>query len=373
MRKILKSPLAKRRWQNFKSNRRAFWSLWIFGAIFILCLFAELIANDKPLLIKFKNELHSPAFKYYSEYYFGGDFKTEAIYQEMETQCLIKTGGLEICLDEPDETLNSLYNGSLTSSDGQITKGWMLWAPIPYSFDTINYDIDRAPSAPDRNHLLGTDDQTRDVIARIIYGFRISTIFGLIVVLFSSIIGIAAGAVMGYFGGWVDLILQRLVEIWDGMPMLYVIIIMAALFNINFPILVFLVILFSWTGLLGVVRAEFLRARNFEYVRAARAMGVSDIKIMFRHLLPNAMVATLTFLPFTITASIGTLTTLDFLGYGLPPSYPSLGELALQAKNNLQAPWLAFSAFITLAMMLSLLVFVFEGIRDAFDPRKTFK
>ena len=286
---------------------------------------------------------------------------------------MIKTGGLEICLDEPDETLNSLYNGSLTSSDGQITKGWMLWAPIPYSFDTINYDIDRAPSAPDRNHLLGTDDQTRDVIARIIYGFRISTIFGLIVVLFSSIIGIAAGAVMGYFGGWVDLILQRLVEIWDGMPMLYVIIIMAALFNINFPILVFLVILFSWTGLLGVVRAEFLRARNFEYVRAARAMGVSDIKIMFRHLLPNAMVATLTFLPFTITASIGTLTTLDFLGYGLPPSYPSLGELALQAKNNLQAPWLAFSAFITLAVMLSLLVFVFEGIRDAFDPRKTFK
>ena len=242
-----------------------------------------------------------------------------------------------------------------------------------WSFDTINYDIDRAPSAPDRNHLLGTDDQTRDVIARIIYGFRISTIFGLIVVLFSSIIGIAAGAVMGYFGGWVDLILQRLVEIWDGMPMLYVIIIMAALFNINFPILVFLVILFSWTGLLGVVRAEFLRARNFEYVRAARAMGVSDIKIMFRHLLPNAMVATLTFLPFTITASIGTLTTLDFLGYGLPPSYPSLGELALQAKNNLQAPWLAFSAFITLAVMLSLLVFVFEGIRDAFDPRKTFK
>ena len=219
--KIFKSPLSKRRWQNFKSNRRAYWSLWIFGIIFVLCLFAELIANDKPLLVSFKGELHSPAFKYYSEFYFGGDFKTEAIYQEIETQCLIKTGGLEVCLDEPEETITSLGNGSLESSNQETLKGWMLWAPIPYSFNTINYDIDRAPSPPDNNHFLGTDDQTRDVVARIIYGFRISTIFGLIVVFFSSIIGIAAGAIMGYFGGWVDLILQRLVEIWDGMPMLY--------------------------------------------------------------------------------------------------------------------------------------------------------
>lgn len=370
---VFKTPLATRRWQNFKANRRALWSLWMFGVIFFLCLFAELIANDKPLLASYRGEIHSPAFKYYSEFYFGGDFQTEAIYKEIETQCLIRSGGLEICLDEPEATIAALEAGKTKISGADIMKGWMLWAPIPYSFDTINYDIERAPSAPDSNHFLGTDDQTRDVVARIIYGFRISTIFGLLVVFFSSVIGIAAGAVMGYFGGWVDLILQRLVEIWDGMPMLYVIIIMASLFNITFPILVFLVILFSWTGLLGVVRAEFLRARNFEYTRAARAMGVSDIKIMFRHLLPNAMIATLTFLPFTITASIGTLTTLDFLGYGLPPSYPSLGELALQAKNNLQAPWLAFSAFITLATMLSLLVFVFEGVRDAFDPRKTFK
>jgi len=370
---LFKSPLAKRRWQNFKANRRAFWSLWLFGAMFIISLMAELVANDKPLLVKYQGGLYSPVFKFYSEADFGGDFQTEAIYKEIEAQCLIKSGGLEICLDEPDESMQALADGA-TELDGEaVQAGWILWPPIPYSFNTINYDIDTAPSAPDQNHWLGTDDQTRDVVARIIYGFRISTLFGLIVVFFSSVIGIVAGAVMGYFGGWVDLFLQRIVEIWDGMPMLYVIIILAALFDITFPLLVFLVILFSWTGLLGVVRAEFLRARNFEYTRAARAMGVSDTKIMFRHLLPNAMVATLTFLPFTITGSIGTLTTLDYLGYGLPPSYPSLGELALQAKNNLQAPWLAFSAFFTFAILLSLLVFVFEGIRDAFDPRKTFK
>tara|TARA_R110002096_G_scaffold14582_1_gene50569 strand:- start:33508 stop:34629 length:1122 start_codon:yes stop_codon:yes gene_type:complete len=370
---IFKSPLSKRRWQNFKANRRAYWSLWLFGTMFFVALFAELIANDKPLLVSYQGEWRAPVFQYFSEAQYGGDFQTEAIYKELETQCLIESGGLEICLDEPVESLAALAAGA-TELDGQaVQPGWMIWPPIPYSFNTINYDIAQAPSKPDVNHWLGTDDQTRDVLARIIYGFRISTLFGLVVVFFSSIIGVAAGAVMGYFGGWVDLILQRLVEIWDGMPMLYVIIILAALFDITFPLLVLLVILFSWTGLLGVVRAEFLRARNFEYTRAARAMGVSDVKIMFRHLLPNAMVATLTFMPFTITASIGTLTTLDYLGYGLPPSYPSLGELALQAKNNLQAPWLAFSAFFTLATMLSLLVFVFEGVRDAFDPRKTFK
>jgi microcin C transport system permease protein len=373
MARIFKTPLAKRRWANFKANRRAFFSLWLFGAMFIIALFAELIANDKPLIVSFKGDLHAPIFKFYPETHFGGDFQTAPIYKEIETQCLIKSGGLEICLDEPDETMAKLDAGA-TEIDGEaVQPGWMIWPLIPYKYNTINYDIERAPSKPDANHWLGTDDQTRDVLARIIYGFRNSTIFGLIVVFFSSVIGIIAGAVMGYFGGWVDLILQRLVEIWDGMPMLYVIIILAALFDITFPLLIFLVILFSWTGLLGVVRAEFLRARNFEYTRAARAMGVSDTKIMFRHLLPNAMVATLTFLPFTITGSIGTLTSLDYLGYGLPPSYPSLGELALQAKNNIQAPWLAFSAFATFAIMLSLLVYVFEGVRDAFDPRKTFK
>ena len=370
---ILKTPLAKRRWENFKANRRAYFSLWVFGALFIFALFAELVANDKPLLVSFRGELHTPAFKFYPETHFGGDFQTAPIYKEIETQCLIKSGGLEICLDEPDETMAALDAGA-TEIDGEtVQAGWMIWPLIPYKYNTINYDVARAPSPPDANHWLGVDDQTRDVLARIIYGFRISTIFALIVVFFSSILGVIAGAVMGYFGGWVDLILQRIVEIWDGMPMLYVIIILAALFDITFPLLIFLVILFSWTGLTGVVRAEFLRARNFEYTRAARAMGVSDTKIMFRHLLPNAMVATLTFLPFTITGSIGTLTTLDFLGYGLPPSYPSLGELALQAKNNIQAPHLAFSAFATFAIMLSLLVYVFEGVRDAFDPRKTFK
>ncbi|MCL4128115.1 UNVERIFIED_CONTAM: hypothetical protein GTU68_032533 [Idotea baltica] len=343
MSRIFKSPIAKRRWNNFKSNRRAFWSLWIFSLIFIICLFAELVANDKPLLVSYKGEIYTPAFKFYSEADFGGEFESEAEYPAPEV-------------------------------DGQkIDKGWILNPPIPYSFNTINYDVATAPSAPDRAHWLGTDDQTRDVVARIIYGFRISTIFGLLVVFMSSCIGIFAGAVMGYFGGWVDLIFQRLVEIWDSTPSLYIIIIFSAIFTMNFWILMFLITLFSWTGLVGLIRAEFLRARNFEYVRAARALGVSDMKIMFRHLLPNAMVATLTFLPFLVTGAIGTLTSLDFLGFGLPASYPSLGELALQAKNNLHAPWLGFSAFFTFAIMLSLMVFIFEGVRDAFDPRKTFK
>lgn len=368
---LLKSRLSQRRWQSFKANRRAYWSLWIFGFLFILCMCAELVANDKPLLVKYQGSLHSPILKVYSEAYFGGDFQTEAEYSEIETKCLIRTGGLEICLDEPYAIFADAEDGIV---DGQkIQKGWMLLAPIPYSYNTINYDVEKAPSAPDAKHWLGTDDQTRDVLARIIYGFRISTVFGLTVVFFASVIGVASGAVMGYFGGWTDLLFQRFVEIWDSMPMLYVIIILSALFTITLPMLMILVIMFSWMGLVGVVRAEFLRARNFEYTRAARAMGVSDSKIMFRHLLPNAMVATVTFLPFQITGAIGTLTSLDFLGYGLPPSYPSLGELSLQAKNNLQAPWLAFSAFVTLATMLSLLVFTFEGVRDAFDPRKTFK
>jgi microcin C transport system permease protein len=251
--------------------------------------------------------------------------------------------------------------------------GWALWPLIPYSYNTINYGVQTAPSPPDRNHWLGTDDQTRDVVARVIYGFRISILFALVVAVVSSAIGIAAGAVQGYFGGAIDLIFQRIVEIWVNMPSLYIIIILSAIFTMNFWLLTLLIAFFSWTSLVGVVRAEFLRARNFEYVRAARALGVPDATIMFRHVLPNAMVATLTLMPFIITGAIGGLAALDFLGLGLPPSYPSLGELALQGKNRLNAPWLGFTAFFTFAIMLSLLVFIFEGVRDAFDPRKTFR
>lgn len=368
---LFKSAIAQRRLENFRANRRAVWSLWIFSVLFFTCLFAELVANDKPLLVSFRGNIYAPAFKFYTEVDFGGEFETEAEYPSPEVQCLIRSGGLDACFDAPEEIYSDAADGVVEGV--AIDKGWLLWPPVRFSFNTVNYDVQTAPSAPDANHWLGTDDQTRDVLARIIYGFRISTVFALIVVTVSSFIGIMAGATMGYFGGWVDLIFQRILEIWSSTPMLYVIIILSAIFTMNFIILTGLIILFSWMGLVGLVRAEFLRARNFEYVRAARAMGVSDWKIMFRHLLPNAMVATLTFIPFSVTAAISALTGLDFLGFGLPPSYPSLGELALQAKNNLQAPWLAFSAFFTISIMLSLLVFVFEGVRDAFDPRKTFK
>ncbi len=370
---IFKSSIARRRLANFRANRRAVWSLWIFSVVFVICLFAEFVANDKPLLVSFKGELHTPAFKFYPETAFGGDFETEPEYHDPVVLCLIKTGGLEDCLDIPEDMIASIDDGTFDTSVEGYNKGWILWAPVPYNFDNTNYDVETAPSPPDANHWLGTDDQTRDVLARIIHGFRISTVFALVVVIFSSIIGIAAGAVMGYFGGWVDLFFQRILEIWSSTPMLYIIIIMSAIFTMNFILLTTLIILFSWMGLVGLVRAEFLRARNFEYVRAARALGVPDWKIIIRHLLPNAMVATITFLPFQITGAIGALTGLDFLGFGLPPSYPSLGELALQARNNLEAPWLAFAAFFSISIMLSLLVFIFEGVRDAFDPRKTFK
>lgn len=369
--RILTTPLARRRWQNFRANRRALWSLRIFGVIFVICLVAELVANDRPLLVSYRGDLHAPVFRFYAETDFGGEFETEAEYPSAEVQCLIRTGGLEICLDDPEATI-------LDAEDGEIggvplETGWILWAPVPYSFNTINYDVETAPAPPDHNHILGTDDQTRDVVARIIYGFRISILFAAVVVVLSSIAGILSGAAMGYFGGWVDLLFQRIVEIWTNIPGLYIIIIVSALFTMNFTLLTLLIALFSWTSLVGVVRAEFLRARNFEYTRAARALGVGDWTIMLRHLLPNAMVATLTLLPFLITGAIGGLASLDFLGFGLPPSYPSLGELALQAKQNLQAPWLGFAAFFTFAIMLSLLVFIFEGVRDAFDPRKTFE
>jgi len=366
------SPLNQRRWRNFKRNRRALWSLWIFGVIFFVSLFAEFIANDKPILVNYRGEYFMPVFSFYPETAFGGDFKSEAVYADPEVQCLIRTGGMEDCFDSPDTLIASVESGELQAADPEAVTGWILWPPIPYSYNTIN-DIGRAaPSPPDRDHILGTDDTARDVAARVLYGFRLSILFTLIVTVITSIVGIIAGALQGFFGGWTDLLFQRFLEIWSSMPSLYVIIILFAILGRGFWLLVFVTVLFGWPALVGVVRAEFLRARNFEYVRAARALGVGNWTIMFRHMLPNAMVATVTMLPFIITGTIATLASLDFLGFGLPSSSPSLGELTLQAKQNLQAPWLGFTAFFTFAIMLSLLVFIFEGIRDAFDPRKTF-
>ncbi|MFA4994319.1 MAG: ABC transporter permease [Bdellovibrionales bacterium] len=335
------SSLNRRRWANFRANKRGFWSLWIFLALFGTALCAEFIANDNPLLIKFDGHYYAPVFTSYPEVRFGGEFETEARYRDPYVKNLIEA------------------------------KGWMIWPLIPYSYDTINYDLEQpAPAPPSRDNWLGTDDQGRDVLARIIYGFRISVLFGLTLTLLSSVIGIAAGAVQGYFGGKTDLIMQRFIEIWGGMPVLYLLIIMASLVQPNFWWLLVLMLLFSWMSLVHVVRAEFLRARNFDYVRAAKALGACDIRIMFKHMLPNAMVATLTFLPFVLNHSITTLTALDFLGFGLPPGSASLGELLNQGKNNLQAPWLGISAFCILALMLTLLIFTGEAVRDAFDSRK---
>ena len=365
------SALNQRRWRNFRRNGRAFWSLIVFCVLFGLSLFAEFIANDKPILVKYRGEYFMPIFKFYPETAFGGDFQTEAIYRDPEVKCLIATGGLEDCFDDPEAFLEDAADGVIAGE--RIEKGWDIWPPIPYSFDT---PVDRpgaAPLPPGEGNLLGTDDTKRDVLARVIYGFRLSILFTLSVTVLASVIGIIAGAVQGYFGGWLDLIFQRIIEIWSATPQLYVIIIMFAVLGRSFWLLVFITVLFGWTALVGVVRAEFLRARNLEYVRAAKALGVSNTTIMFRHMLPNAMVATLTMLPFIVTGTISLLAGLDFLGFGLPSSLPSLGELTLQAKQNLQAPWLAFTAFFTFAIMLSLLVFIFEGVRDAFDPRKTFQ
>ena len=365
------SPLNERRWRNFKRNRRAFFSLWVFGILFGLSLFAEFIANDKPILVSYRGDLHVPIFRFYPETAFGGDFRTE--YRDAEVQCLIVSGGVEECFYEPEQVMADIEAGATEIAGEEVVRGWMIWPLIPYSYNTPNTLGQAAPSPPDANHWLGTDDATRDVLARVIYGFRLSILFTLIVTICASAIGIVAGAVQGYFGGKTDLFFQRFIEIWVSTPSLYIIIIMFAILGRSFWLLVFLTALFGWPALVGVVRAEFLRARNFEYVRAARALGVSNRTIMFRHMLPNAMVATLTMLPFIITGTIATLASLDFLGFGLPSSAPSLGELTLQAKQNLQAPWLAFTAFVTFAVMLSLLVFIFEGVRDAFDPRKTFQ
>ncbi|SFI76508.1 microcin C transport system permease protein [Bosea sp. OK403] len=359
------SPINRRRLNNFKANRRGWWSLWIFLALFTLSLFAEFIANDRPLIVRYKGEWLFPVAVNYPEEKFGGflattDYRDPVIAKEI------------------------------------AANGYAIWPLIRYSYQTHNLDLPvPAPAPPtwllkneqcrviaERSggtgcrdlewNWLGTDDQGRDVIARLIYGFRISILFGLILSSISSVIGIAAGAIQGYFGGWTDLIFQRVIEIWTSIPALYLLIIVAAIITPSFFVLLGILLLFSWVALVGVVRAEFLRARNFEYVRAARALGLSNRAIMVKHLLPNAMVATLTFLPFILNGSITTLTSLDFLGFGLPPGSPSLGELLAQGKSNLQAPWLGLSGFVVIALMLSLLIFIGEAVRDAFDPRKTF-
>ncbi|MCC5972619.1 MAG: ABC transporter permease [Rubellimicrobium sp.] len=364
------SPLNQRRWRNFKRNRRAHWSLVVFSILFGITLFAEFLANDRPILVSFRGELRMPILQYYSERDFGGDLPTPARYHDIELQCLIATGGLIECYDDPEGLIEQARAGTII--DDEFYRGWMLWPPIPFSYNTIVDIPGAAPSPPSSVNWLGTDDTKRDVLARVIYGFRLSVFFAIIVVTCSSIIGVIAGAVQGFLGGKTDLVFQRVIEVWTGIPSLYVIIIVFAILERSFWLVVLLTVLFGWTALVGVVRAEFLRARNFEYVRAARALGVTGWTIMFRHMLPNAMVATVTLLPFLVTGAIGTLASLDFLGFGLPLSAPSLGEMTLQAKRNLHAPWLGFTAFFTFAIMLSLLVFIFEGVRDAFDPRKTF-
>ena len=335
------TPLTRRRLQRFRSNRRGWWSLWIFVILFITTLLAEVIANDKPFVVYFKGEVYFPIVKAYPETTFGGDFLTEADYRNP-------------------------YLSELIERDG-----WALWPIVRYHHRTVAWDLPvPAPAPPDRNHWLGTDDQARDVLARVIYGFRISVLFGFALTFISAIIGVSAGAVQGYFGGWLDLIFQRFMEIWSGLPTLYLLIILASVVEPNFWWLLGLLLLFSWMGFVGVVRAEFLRARNFEYVRAAQALGVSNLAIMFRHLLPNAMVATITLIPFTLAGSVTVLTSLDFLGIGLPPGSASLGELLAQGKANLQAPWLGLTGFFTIALMLTLLILISEAVRDAFDPRK---
>ncbi|MBX6741561.1 MAG: ABC transporter permease [Acetobacteraceae bacterium] len=336
------SPLTRRRLANFRANRRGWWSLWIFAALFFVTLFAEFIANDRPLLAEVEGRWYVPVLVDYAE--------SDVIPDGLPTEA-----------DWHDPVLQQEVQA----------KGWMVWPPIPYSYSTVVRDLGQpAPSPPSRQNWLGTDDQARDVLARVIYGFRISVLFGFTLTILSSILGIAAGAVQGFYGGRVDLLFQRFIEIWSGMPQLFLLIILASVIEPGFWTLLGFLLLFSWMGLIGVVRAEFLRGRNLDYVRAARALGVSDSRLMLRHILPNAMVATLTFLPFILSGSVTVLASLDFLGFGLPPGSPSLGELLNQGKNNLQAPWLAFTGFVVLGGMLTLLIFVGEAVRDAFDPRK---
>lgn len=337
------TPIARRRLANFRTNRRGLWSLRLFLVLLTLSLFAELIANDKPLLLGLNNTLYVPVLIDYPETTFGGVLHSAAAYRELEVRNLIESAG-----------------------------GWMIWPLIPFSYNTIDWSTgEPAPGPPSMRHWLGTDDVARDVLARIIYGFRLSVLFGLALTVCSSVIGIAVGAVQGFFGGWVDLIGQRLVEIWAGLPVLFLLIMLSSLTRPSVFTLLGLLLLFSWIALVAVVRAEFLRTRNFEYVKASRALGVSSFDIMWQDVLPNAMVAALTFLPFVLSGSITTLTSLDFLGFGLPAGSPSLGELLAQGKANLQAPWLGLSGFFTLLIMLTLLIFIGEAVRDAFDPRRS--
>ncbi len=342
MRRMALSPLLHRRLATFRANRRAYWAFWLFAVMFVGTLGAELIANERPLLLRYDGEWMLPWLHHQLETRFGGDFETEADYRDPVVQGLIRA-----------------------------KRGWWISAPIPYSANTIDITDARAnPAPPDGRNWLGTDDQGRDVVARMLYGFRISVLFGLALTLGSAFFGILIGAVQGFFGGWTDLLLQRLIEIWGGLPVLYLLMILGSMIEPNIFWLLGIMLLFSWMHLVDVVRAEFLRARNFDYVRAARALGVSEPVILVRHVLPNAMVSALTFLPFVLTGAITTLTSLDFLGFGLPPGSASLGELLSQAKANPQAPWLGLTAFFVLAALLSLLVFIGEGVRDAFDPRK---
>ncbi len=337
------SPLNKRRLRAFKANRRGYYSFILFSTLFLITLFAEFIANDKPFLVKYDGAYYTPIFKMYTEKQFGGEFETEADYRDPEVKRLIEEKG-----------------------------GWMIWPLIPYSYRTIKLDLPvPAPAPPSLDNWLGTDDQGRDVVARVIYGFRISVLFGLILTAFSALVGVTAGAIQGFFGGWTDLTLQRFIEILGSLPRLYILLILSAILAPSFWTLLGIMIVFEWTAFVGPVRAEFLRGRNFEYVRAARALGLTNRQIMFKHILPNALVATVTFAPFILDGAIAALTALDYLGFGLPPGSPSLGELLQQGKQNLQAPWLGLTAFFVIAMMLSLLVFVGEAVRDALDPRKT--
>ena len=338
------NSIQQKRWLKFKANRRGYYSLWMFSVVFFIALFAEFVANDRPLLVSYNGELHAPVLFDYSETDFGGD--------------------LDIAADYTDPYLQELI---------EQQQGWMLWPLIRYSFDTIIYDLPSpAPSPPPRDNWLGTDDKARDVVAGILYGFRVSVLFGFAVTIISAIIGVAAGAVQGFYGGRIDLFFQRVIEIWSSMPSLFILIIMLSIITPNIWWLLAFVLLFSWMGFVGVVRAEFLGSRNFEYVQAARALGMSDARLMYKHILPNAMVATLTFMPFTLSGSVTILTSLDFLGFGLPPGSASLGELLAQGKSNLQAPWLGLSSFLVLGVMLSMLVFIGEAVRDAFDPRSSY-
>ena len=336
------TPVTRRRIAAFRAHKRGTWSLVIFAVLFVITAAAELVANDRPLLIRYDGRLMVPFLRDYAEDAFGDDLlPTEADFTDPELQARI------------------------------AAHGWMLWPPLRARYDTILKDLPSpAPSPPSRDHWLGTDDQARDVLARVIYGFRISVLFGFTLTLVSSVVGIAAGAVQGFYGGLVDLLFQRFIEIWSGMPQLYLLIILASIITPSFWILLVFLLLFSWMALTGVVRAEFLRGRNLEYVRAARALGVSNAAVMAKHILPNALVAVLSFLPFTLSGSVTVLASLDFLGFGLPPGSPSLGELVAQGKNNLQAPWLGMTAFVVLGGLLTLLIFIGEAVRDAFDPRK---